>query len=453
MLHWCNSLHRRDSGSINILDYVDEIDVNRYHYNSATNARYLLLQPNEDTLLDLNIRAAVLDMTQYVLKENKTLMLHLAYVSNQSDYREMIFSILPYIDFLFISQKDIILLGLYLYDEVECTVDFIADKLRKYTKLNRIRPRILVVLGDQINSPIYYYIGAGIHKTFIAPAYNNLSKSSSITDEVSTDYNHIIFYERISAFCMGFLIQLVRLEKQIYLIHDTLHLGRSDPQLYLSTEIYGNIDNASVSSRSSVSSSTIISNNSSKITKKSLRLDSISTSTFRHQTKSAILDNNKNNDKNTQYIPQKEKDKYNGILGLKVVKDTTPFNLSDSIHQRLVCPSYPKTISDSLSKLITPAISSLNSYSARSLVLSRGNTFSRGNTLTRDGKTRRLNKPFFQEIEKTPAGTIRKNTLIDGFVKDAMTGLLNDVPPIVCAEKGIYDCILQGYYNMLTINE
>jgi hypothetical protein len=251
------------------LDYVDEIDVNRYHYNSATNARYLLLQPNEDTLLDLNIRAAVLDMTQYVLKENKTLMLHLAYVSNQSDYREMIFSILPYIDFLFISQKDIILLGLYLYDEVECTVDFIADKLRKYTKLNRIRPRILVVLGDQINSPIYYYIGAGIHKTFIAPAYNNLSKSSSITDEVSTDYNHIIFYERISAFCMGFLIQLVRLEKQIYLIHDTLHLGRSDPQLYLSTEIYGNIDNASVSSRSSVSSSTIISNNSTKITKKS----------------------------------------------------------------------------------------------------------------------------------------------------------------------------------------
>ena len=449
MLHWCNSLHRRDSGSISLIDYVEEMDPRRYG-NSTTHARYLLLQPNESTFIELNMRAACLDVIQYALKENKTFMLHLAYVSSHPDYRQMIFSVLPYIDFLFIAEKDIRLLGLYLYDEIDCTVEFIADKLSKYSKLNRIRPRILVVLGNLINSPILYYIGGVTCKRFIAPTHNNVSNISSSPDEVTSDYNHSLFYERTSAFCMGFLIQLVRLEKQINLIHDTLHLGRSDPQLYLSTESYGNIvyDDISLSSSSSASSSTIITNNSSKIAKKSLRLDSISTATFHHQTKSAILEN-----KSTEYIPQQEKDKYNDILGLKVERHKAPFNLSESVHQRLVCPSYPKAISDSLSKLITPAISSLNSYSARSLVLSRGNTFSRGNTLTRDGKTRRLNKPFFQEIEKTPAGTIRKNTLIDGFVKDAMTGLLNDTPPVVCAEKGIYDCILQGYYNMLTINE
>lgn len=451
MIRWYNTPHRKDNGYASIFDYNNQ----QVPYNAYT-SKYVLTLCDQSTLVELVYRATILEFCKNSFYSNKTILFQPYKPSSAFEYKKTFFSILPYIDFLFICDSDIHDYALFFYDSDTMSVTDIAHKFADYVKIDHKRPRIVIVLGRHINSSIIYTeSGSKSIHTIDIPHVSTIDISIDIADDSNAANQNRVTDQHIKAFCDGFLIQLVRVERQIDLIHDTLKLCRGDPQIYLTSNMQESITSTdNIGHHSNTSNS---SNGSKKVQNIScISSNSMSLSGNRRSMKqSSILTRNSSN----RIVNQSNSKRNLAASTITMLTENASTFMSESSNQRSML-AYPYIKTDSLNNMITPAVSALKMYSARSNVMSRGNTFSRGNILTVEGRQNNANHDefqntlFFQDIRQhnsamTMMPYSSSSLMMDNSLKTSSMFDIIHEPSIVSAEGGITDCILTGQKSMI----
>ena len=215
-LYW----HRneRSSGHISVAEAsADESSV-------LAGAAYVVVVPGDDSNDELN--AHLTRLCIWLSRAGKALFLLISQPSERPSWRSTILRLLPFADFVVFSECNVSDIGTYLYDRSDCHKDELTRDLSLMQKRARARVRVVVCIGRLVSTNCCFCI-EGSPVCVVGSVIG-----SQMIPEPSMSQSREV------AFVCGFAAHVAKLEAQIDMLHQTLVLGRSDPQTYLAADSY-----------------------------------------------------------------------------------------------------------------------------------------------------------------------------------------------------------------------
>ena len=223
-LYW----HRneRSSGHISLAEASAAGDDEPHLLTRLDSASYVVIVPGDDSSSSDELNAYLTRLAVLLSRAGKTLFLLISRPSERPSWRSTILRLLPFADFAVLAESNVEAIGTFLYDRVDSRKDELVRDLSLAEKCNRTRARIVICIGRLISTNCCFCIEG-------SPLY---SVNSVIGSQVPLKPS--ISWSREVAFICGLASHVVKLEHQMDALHQTLVLGRTDPQTYLSADSY-----------------------------------------------------------------------------------------------------------------------------------------------------------------------------------------------------------------------
>lgn len=187
---------------------------------------------NSDNLSERSGECSLLVLFQEAAENDKTILwnLNIEPPNTIFEHRVMLYSLIPYTDFIFCSEKDVKELAYVFYDDDTMSTISCGSKLVQTAKVSKIRPRILIIFQENLNDPLLVFNGPSMYEI---PSVSN-DDILNINRDNYTDHQKKKYIE---LFITGFLDLLVKIEMQVDIIHNNLEKGKLDRQEYLIPKI------------------------------------------------------------------------------------------------------------------------------------------------------------------------------------------------------------------------
>jgi hypothetical protein len=162
---------------------------------------------NSDNLSEESGECSLLVLFQEAAENDKTILfnLNIEPPNTMFEHRVMLYSLIPYTDFIFCSEKDVKELAYVFYDDDTMSTITCGSKLVQTAKVSSVRPRILIIFQDNLNDPLLVFNGPAMYEI---PSISSISNDDIINDNIN-NYTESQRKQYIELFVYGFLDLLV----------------------------------------------------------------------------------------------------------------------------------------------------------------------------------------------------------------------------------------------------